>query len=117
MASPDSLGIILTGMGSDGVEGLDQMRDAGMTTIAQDRRSCVVFGMPREAITRGAAVHELGLTEIAKAIESCKSSATGWNPAFSASERTRRRKLLFAKGAGRWRTLAQRDDGEPGPEA
>jgi len=108
-ASPDSLGIILTGMGDDGVDGLLQMREAGMKTIAQDRRSCVVFGMPKEAIARGAALHELGLGEIAEAIETCKSTASGWNPAFSASERRRRRRLLVAKGSARWKTLEPAD--------
>ena len=114
-ASPDSLGIILTGMGNDGVEGLLQMREAGMNTIAQDRRSCIVFGMPKEAIARGAAVHELDLAEISRAIEECRCSAGGWNPAFSATERTRRRRLLFAKGSGRWKTLDRRgpSDREP----
>jgi two-component system, chemotaxis family, protein-glutamate methylesterase/glutaminase len=115
VASPDSLGIILTGMGTDGVDGLMQMREAGMTTIAQDRRSCVVFGMPREAVTRGAALHELGLRAIAKAIEECRSSGLGWNPAFSATERARRRRLLFARGSARWKTLDPPDPADREP--
>ncbi len=48
-------GIILTGMGSDGAKGLMMMREAGHETIAQDRESSAVYGMPREAAERGAA--------------------------------------------------------------
>ena len=52
----DALGIILTGMGADGAVGLRNMRDQGSYTIAQDESSCIVFGMPREALRIGAAV-------------------------------------------------------------
>ena len=48
-----ALGIILTGMGDDGVDGLQKIHEAGGVTIAQDKDSCVVYGMPREAIARG----------------------------------------------------------------
>lgn len=54
VAGPSALGIILTGMGNDGASGLLAMKNAGSATIAQDERSCVVFGMPREAISAGA---------------------------------------------------------------
>jgi two-component system chemotaxis response regulator CheB len=54
-AGPNATGVILTGMGSDGAEGLLEMKTAGALTIAQDESSCVVFGMPKEAIERGAA--------------------------------------------------------------
>lgn len=50
-----SIGVILTGMGADGVDGLLRIRQAGGTTIAQDEASCTVFGMPGEAVRRGAA--------------------------------------------------------------
>jgi len=50
-AGPNALGIILTGMGNDGASGLLEMRRAGSRTIAQDEQSCVVFGMPKEAIS------------------------------------------------------------------
>jgi two-component system chemotaxis response regulator CheB len=53
-AGPNALGVILTGMGKDGAEGLLAMRKAGAMTLGQDERSCVVFGMPREAQRSGA---------------------------------------------------------------
>ncbi|MCB8963930.1 MAG: chemotaxis response regulator protein-glutamate methylesterase [Bacteroidales bacterium] len=64
-AGANSLGVIMTGMGDDGARGLLEMREAGAFTIAQDEKSCVVFGMPREAIKLGAAHQELPLDEIA----------------------------------------------------
>jgi two-component system, chemotaxis family, protein-glutamate methylesterase/glutaminase len=64
-AGKNAMGIILTGMGADGAKGLLQMRSAGATTIAQDEASCVVFGMPREAIAIGAATKTLSLSAIA----------------------------------------------------
>jgi two-component system, chemotaxis family, protein-glutamate methylesterase/glutaminase len=56
--------ILLTGMGSDGAEGMLTMRRAGAYTIAQNEATCIVFGMPREAIQRGAAEQVAGLSEI-----------------------------------------------------
>jgi two-component system chemotaxis response regulator CheB len=56
---------VLTGMGSDGAEGLLQLRNKGCRTFAQDEKSCVVFGMPRVAMELGAAERMLGLTDIA----------------------------------------------------
>jgi two-component system chemotaxis response regulator CheB len=66
VAGHDAVGVILTGMGDDGAAGLAEMRLAGAATIAQDEASCVVFGMPKEAIARGAAQHVLPLREIAR---------------------------------------------------
>ncbi|MEE4155293.1 MAG: chemotaxis response regulator protein-glutamate methylesterase [Erythrobacter sp.] len=65
-AGPVACGILLTGMGQDGAEGLLAMRRAGAETIAQDEASCVVFGMPRAAIQRGAARHILPLDQIGR---------------------------------------------------
>ena len=59
-------GVIMTGMGCDGAEGLLEMRQSGAQTIAQDESSCVVFGMPREAIARGAVVTVVPLNRIAE---------------------------------------------------
>jgi two-component system, chemotaxis family, protein-glutamate methylesterase/glutaminase len=53
-AGANALGIIMTGMGDDGAAGLFEMRKAGARTVAQDEASCVVYGMPREAVRRGA---------------------------------------------------------------
>lgn len=58
------LGILLTGMGSDGAAGLAAIRAAGGTTVAESEASCVVYGMPRAAIERGAAQHVLALPQI-----------------------------------------------------
>jgi two-component system chemotaxis response regulator CheB len=60
-AGRNALGVILTGMGDDGARGLLEMRSAGANTLAQDEASCVVFGMPREAIKLGAAAQVLPL--------------------------------------------------------
>ncbi len=64
-----AIGVLLTGMGADGAAGLLAMRQEGAATIAQDERTSVVFGMPKEAIRLGAAVSILGLPLIAEAIQ------------------------------------------------
>ncbi len=61
----NALGVMLTGMGGDGAAAMRAMRDAGSWNVAQDEASCVVFGMPREAIAHGAANEVLPLTQIA----------------------------------------------------
>ncbi|MCE8013805.1 protein-glutamate methylesterase/protein-glutamine glutaminase [Billgrantia desiderata] len=63
-AGRNAIGVILTGMGKDGAAGLLEMRQAGSATLAQDEASCVVFGMPREAIALGGAVEVVDLDEI-----------------------------------------------------
>ncbi len=63
-AGKNALGIILTGMGDDGAKGLLEMKNAGAFTIAQDEKSCVVFGMPREAIRNNASEAVLPLDQI-----------------------------------------------------
>lgn len=67
-AGNNAVGVILTGMGSDGAEGLLAMHERGAKTIAQDEQTCVVFGMPREAIKIGAADSILPLQQIPPAI-------------------------------------------------
>jgi len=67
-AGKNSVGVIMTGMGNDGAQGLLEMRASGAQTIAQDESSCVVFGMPKEAISRGAALTVLHLEQIAQAV-------------------------------------------------
>ncbi|MBJ6765854.1 chemotaxis response regulator protein-glutamate methylesterase [Myxococcaceae bacterium JPH2] len=59
-----AVGALLTGMGADGADGLLQMRQAGAVTVAQDEASCVVYGMPREAVLRGAAQHVVPLSQM-----------------------------------------------------
>ena len=66
-AGCNGVGVIMTGMGDDGAQGLLEMRNAGAHTIAQDESSCVVFGMPKEAISRGAANEVLPLNRLATA--------------------------------------------------
>lgn len=68
VAGARAVGILLTGMGSDGANGLLAMHRAGAFTIAQDQASCTVFGMPRAAIALGAASQVLPLTQIASRV-------------------------------------------------
>ena len=63
-AGTNAVGVILTGMGADGAQGLLEMRQAGAFTVAQDESSCVVFGMPRAAIELGGADKVLSLERI-----------------------------------------------------
>ena len=67
-AGRNALGVIMTGMGDDGARGLKEMRDAGSNTIAQDEATCVVFGMPKEAIRFGAVERVLPLDDLSQAI-------------------------------------------------
>ena len=67
-AGKNALGVIMTGMGDDGARGLKEMRDAGAHTIAQDESTCVVFGMPKEAIRLEAAERVAPLDNIARMI-------------------------------------------------
>ena len=64
----NAIGVMLTGMGSDGAQAMRTMRDAGSYNLVQDAASCIVFGMPREAIARGAADAVLPLQQIAPAL-------------------------------------------------
>ena len=67
-AGKNAVGVILTGMGADGADGMKEMHEAGARTIAQDEHSSVVFGMPKEAIARGAVDHIMPLDRIAQKI-------------------------------------------------
>ena len=67
-AGKNAIGVILTGMGRDGARGLLKMRQAGGHTLAQDEASCVVFGMPREAIAIGAAAEVASLQEMSQRV-------------------------------------------------
>lgn len=64
VAGRDSIGVILTGMGADGADGLLRMKESGAYTISQDKASCVVFGMPKRAIEVGAACEVLDIKNI-----------------------------------------------------
>lgn len=64
-AGRNSVGVIMTGMGDDGAKGMLELKEAGAYTIAQDKNTCVVFGMPQEAIKLGAAIKVLPLQNIA----------------------------------------------------
>ncbi len=67
-AGPNAVGIILTGMGRDGANGLLEMKNAGAFTIAQDENSCIVYGMPREAVALGAAMRIVALENIPQSL-------------------------------------------------
>jgi two-component system chemotaxis response regulator CheB len=67
-AGADVLGIIMTGMGDDGARGMKVLHDGGARTIAQNEETCVVFGMPKEAIKLQAVDDILPLEQIARAI-------------------------------------------------
>jgi two-component system chemotaxis response regulator CheB len=69
-AGNKAIGVILTGMGADGANGLLAMRRAGARTIGQDERTCVVYGMPMVADDKGAVIHQLPLKQIAGKIVS-----------------------------------------------
>ncbi|MEW5755489.1 MAG: chemotaxis response regulator protein-glutamate methylesterase [Pseudomonadota bacterium] len=68
-AGKNAIGIIMTGMGDDGAAGMLEMREAGALTIAQDEASCVVFGMPKEAIKHGGVIKVLPLGNLAGEIK------------------------------------------------
>jgi len=67
-AGRNALGVIMTGMGDDGARGLKEMHDAGAMSVAQDEASCVVYGMPKEAVKLGAVDRSLPLEELSGAI-------------------------------------------------
>ena len=68
VAGKDAIGVLMTGMGSDGAKGLLEMKRAGARTIGQDEESCVVYGMPRVAYEIGAVNWQVPLDQIAQKI-------------------------------------------------
>lgn len=79
VAGSNALGVILTGMGKDGVQGLLEMKKAGAYTIAQDEASCVVFGMPKEAIAAGGVCEVLPIQNISRRALEYLTSQNGKN--------------------------------------
>lgn len=75
-AGRNAVGVIMTGMGDDGAAGLKEMKEAGAWTIAQDEASCVVFGMPKEAIARGAVEETCSLSCLTRTVLDRIKSAT-----------------------------------------
>lgn len=67
-AGKNAVGVIMTGMGSDGAQGMKEMKDAGAVNVAQDESSCIVFGMPKEAIALGGVDHILHLDRIPRKV-------------------------------------------------
>ena len=67
-AGGNAVGVILTGMGSDGARGMVKMRETGARTIGQDEQSSVVYGMPKEAAKMGAVEKEVSLDRIAQEV-------------------------------------------------
>ena len=76
-AGRNAIGVLLTGMGADGAKGMLAMREAGAHTIAQDEESCVVFGMPREAIRLEAAAEVVSLAQVAPHVLRALARVTG----------------------------------------
>jgi len=70
-AGKNAVGVIMTGMGDDGARGIVEMKEAGAATIAQDEKSCVVFGMPKVAIELGGVDQVVSLPNIAQAVANC----------------------------------------------
>jgi two-component system chemotaxis response regulator CheB len=67
-AGANAIGVMLTGMGADGADGLLSMRQAGARTLAQSEKTCVVFGMPKEAYKKGGVEKLVDLPEMATQI-------------------------------------------------
>jgi len=76
-AGKNALGIIMTGMGDDGARGLKEMRDAGAYTLGENEQSCVVYGMPKEAMKLGAVCEEIPLQQIAGKISAVHAMVSG----------------------------------------
>jgi len=79
-----TVSLLLTGMGADGADGMVALRQAGSVTIAEDEQSCVVFGMPKEAIARGGAVHVATLLDMPRMIAEALATAAGGSGSLAA---------------------------------
>jgi two-component system chemotaxis response regulator CheB len=75
-AGQNAIGIIMTGMGDDGAKGMRELHKTGALTVAQDEASCVVYGMPKEAVKLGTVDAQIGLTEIPELIVNSPNRAT-----------------------------------------
>jgi len=75
---PNAIGVMLTGMGHDGADGMLAMRNAGARTLAQDEESCVVFGMPKVAYERGGAEKLVPLNKITQMVINLFSEKKAW---------------------------------------
>jgi len=84
-AGGNALGIIMTGMGDDGAAGLLEMRRAGARTVAQNEETCVVYGMPKEAVKRGAVEKTIALDDVAAEIRARLAVAAGVRMIFAAA--------------------------------
>jgi two-component system, chemotaxis family, protein-glutamate methylesterase/glutaminase len=85
-AGPNAIGVIMTGMGDDGAAGLLEMKLAGAWTVAQDEASCVVYGMPKEAVLRGAVNEVSPLSNLSRTVlDRVRLSAANRRPFSSAS--------------------------------
>ena len=71
VAGQNAVGVLLTGMGSDGARGMLEMKEAGAMTLTQDEKTCVVYGMPMQAVKLGASMKEVAIQDMAKEIVSC----------------------------------------------
>jgi two-component system chemotaxis response regulator CheB len=85
-AGPHAVGVIMTGMGDDGAAGLLEMRQRGAATLAQDEATSIVFGMPREAVVRGAVGEVLPLDHLAAATLREARAGTTWPSPDAATE-------------------------------
>lgn len=85
VAGAKAVGVMLTGMGNDGAQGMKRMKDRGCYNIAQDEASCVIFGMPREAIRAGAVDQTLPLDRIAAAV---MNACANEHPSIASPHRT-----------------------------
>jgi len=97
-ARGQALGVLLTGMGTDGAKGLLAMKQAGAATIAQDEETCTVYGMPREAVRLGAVDRSVALGEIPAAIAGTLRSLRGTTSSRNQAEAAHQANTMHQKG-------------------